>query len=64
MQKNLNKIAIRKQAGQGLVEYIILVALVALTALVATRNFGQKVRGKIAEMNRSLDRFEVPTGDR
>lgn len=63
MPRNL-KTTQERQAGQGLVEYIILVALVALTALVATRNFGQKVRGKIAEMNRSLDRFEVPTGDR
>ncbi len=38
----------RKQLGQGMTEYIIIVALIAVAAIGAFRFFGQTVRGQAA----------------
>ncbi len=38
------------QRGQGMVEYIIIVALIALAAIASFSYFGQSVRGQTAQM--------------
>lgn len=40
----------RKQAGQGMTEYIIIVALIALSAIAAFSYFGKSIRGQTAQM--------------
>ena len=48
MQKN------KKQRGQGMVEYIIIVALVAISAIAIFQIFGQVVRSQTAAMAKEL----------
>ncbi|HET7313105.1 hypothetical protein [Salinisphaera sp.] len=53
MQKNNPQamhLAGKRQAGQGMVEYIIIVALIALAAIGAFSYFGQAIRGQTAQM--------------
>lgn len=38
------------QAGQGMVEYIIIVALIALAAIAAFTYFGDVIRGQTVQM--------------
>lgn len=42
------------QAGQGMVEYIIIVALVALSAIAAFSYFGGAVRGQTVQMTQQV----------
>jgi Flp pilus assembly pilin Flp len=44
-----------KESGQGMIEYVILVALIGILAMVATENLGKKVRSKIGEINKAID---------
>ena len=44
-----------KEKGQSMVEYIILVALIALVAVSATKKLGVKIHSKINEVKRALD---------
>jgi len=44
----------RKQRGQGMTEYIIIVALVAIAAIAVYQLFGQVVRGQTAAVAREL----------
>jgi len=44
----MNKKSIRNRRGQGLVEYIVIVAAVALIALVSVSIFGHKVADQYA----------------
>lgn len=39
-----------RQRGQGMVEYIIIVALIALSAIAAFTYFGDTIRGQVAQM--------------
>ncbi len=43
------------ESGQGMIEYVILVALIGILAMVATENLGKKVRSKIGEINKAID---------
>lgn len=43
------------QKGQSLVEYIILVALVSLVTVTASRTLGQKINTKINEIKENID---------
>ena len=43
-----------KKKGQGMIEYIILVALVAVAAIGITELLGQTVRTKLAQITASL----------
>lgn len=45
----------RHQSGQSLVEYIILVALVALVTVSATKQLGTKINTKINEIKEKID---------
>jgi type IV pilus assembly protein PilA len=42
------KLAFRKQKGQGMTEYIIIVALIAVAAIAVTQLFGATVRNQMA----------------
>lgn len=44
----------RKQLGQGMTEYIIVVALVAIAAIAVYQLFGQVVRSQTAAMAKEL----------
>lgn len=43
-----------KQRGQGMVEYIVIVALVAISAIAVFQLFGQVVRSQTAAMAKEL----------
>jgi pilus assembly protein Flp/PilA len=54
---NMNKTHRRlrgRQAGQGMTEYIIIVALIAIAAIGAVTFFGGTVRGQVAGMAKEL----------
>ncbi|NLJ62068.1 MAG: hypothetical protein GX332_01985 [Alcaligenaceae bacterium] len=53
MQKPLQE-SQKKQLGQGMVEYIIIVALVAVAAIAVFQLFGQVVRSQTAAMAKEL----------
>ncbi|MCD0501634.1 hypothetical protein [Bordetella petrii] len=46
--------SISRQRGQGMVEYIIVVALIAVAAIAVYQLFGQVVRSQTAAMAREL----------
>jgi len=46
--KNINKQSFLRQAGQGMTEYIIIVALIAVAAIGVYSMFGQTIRGQVA----------------
>jgi len=52
----------RRKSGQGMVEYIILVALVAIAAIGITELLGQTVRTKLAEITASLQEKGTTVG--
>lgn len=43
-----NKGFFRKQKGQGMTEYIIIVALIAVAAIAVTQLFGATIRNQVA----------------
>ncbi len=43
-----------KQAGQGMTEYIIIVALIAVAAIAVTQLFGSTVRNQIAAISNEV----------
>lgn len=43
-----------KQLGQGMTEYIIIVALIAITAITVYNLFGDTVRGQVGNMAAEL----------
>lgn len=45
---------IANQAGQGMTEYIVIVALIAVAAIGTFRFFGQTARNQVAGMSREL----------
>lgn len=46
--------AYSRQRGQGMTEYIVIVALVAVAAIAVYQSFGQVVRSQTAAMAREL----------
>jgi Flp pilus assembly pilin Flp len=53
--ENLNKIEEQEnQKGASLVEYALLVALIAVVALAAISTFGTKVSTKFSQLNSSI----------
>lgn len=45
----------RNQKGQSIVEYVILVALVSLVCVSATKVLGSKINSKINEVRKKID---------
>lgn len=50
------------EAGQGMVEYIIIVALIALAGIAAFSLFGESVRGQTAQMAKQVAGVNDSTG--
>ncbi|HRL21702.1 MAG TPA: hypothetical protein PLP85_08050 [Alcaligenes sp.] len=44
----------RQQRGQGMVEYLVIVALVAVAAIAVYQSFGQVIRNQTAAMAKEL----------
>jgi pilus assembly protein Flp/PilA len=54
MFRNSSKLGFRKALGQGMTEYIIIVALIAIAAIGVYSFFGQTVRSQTAGMAKEL----------
>lgn len=54
MKRNNRIISGRLQRGQGMTEYIIIVALIAIAAIGVYTAFGKTVRGQMAVMTSEL----------
>jgi type IV pilus assembly protein PilA len=52
--KQLRQFVKRKQRGQGMTEYIIIVALIAIAGIVVFAAFGDVVKNQTASMAREL----------
>jgi Flp pilus assembly pilin Flp len=48
------KIASRQQKGQGMTEYIIIVALIAVAAIAVTQLFGATIRNQMAGISQEV----------
>lgn len=46
----------RNEAGQGLTEYLILVVLIAVISITATRSLGRTIKDKIQTARQHIDR--------
>jgi Flp pilus assembly pilin Flp len=46
---------LRDTRGAGMVEYIILVGVIAIFALVAFQKFGKSVQGKVQEQGETVE---------
>lgn len=44
----------KKQAGQGMTEYIIIVALIAVAAIAVTQLFGKTIRNQMAGISQEV----------
>lgn len=49
-----NKFSICKQLGQGMTEYIIIVALIAVAAIAVTQLFGATIRNQMAGISQEV----------
>jgi len=54
MQVTARRLSMRRQAGQGMTEYIIIVALIAIAAITVFAFFGDVVRNQVAGMASEL----------
>ena len=48
-----------RRSGQSLVEYIVLLALVAIIAVTVVTGLGQSSRGRVAQANEGLEEAAV-----
>lgn len=58
----MNRNSARGIRGQGMVEYIIIVALIALAGIAAFSFFGGAIRGQAAQMAQQVAGQNVTTG--
>ncbi|HAD47771.1 MAG: pilus assembly protein [Idiomarina sp.] len=49
-QTTVNRVSLRRIAGQGMTEYIIIVALIAVAAIGVYSLFGESIRNQVAGM--------------
>jgi pilus assembly protein Flp/PilA len=56
MKKRLHKVirGIRKQSGQSLVEYALILALIAVVAILVLQGLGSKVNNTLSSVNANL----------
>ena len=52
--KDQNQKTIRNQSGQGLVEYLIIVALIAVSSMIVMRSLGQTINVQFGNVINSL----------
>ncbi len=59
LKKILNKITsfLKNEEGQGMVEYIIIVVVIAIAAIVVFKLIGSKVRAKGVQIASSIQRL-------
>ncbi|MEO0128687.1 MAG: hypothetical protein ABIL02_00410 [candidate division WOR-3 bacterium] len=64
-KKIFNKVfwLIKDEEGQGMVEYIIIVIVIAIAALVAFRLLGRRVTHKASEAAQSIQNLGTPGGN-
>jgi pilus assembly protein Flp/PilA len=53
-QKRISKQILRSKKGQGLIEYLIIVALIAIAAMGIMRVMSQTVQAKFAKVTQTL----------
>lgn len=49
--------------GQGMTEYIIIVALIAIACLVMYKTFGGNVKGKVDEAGKAIESVQATTSE-
>ena len=54
MKKLMNWLK-NEESGQGMVEYALIIALIAVVVIVAVRTLGGTVRGQFEEINTELE---------
>lgn len=54
----------RRESGQGMTEYVVVVALVAVAAIAIVGLFGQQLRANFYAMTRALAGHESKTPDK
>jgi len=54
LERTMNFRTRARQLGQGMTEYIIIVALIAIAAIVVYNLFGDTVRGQVGDMAAEL----------
>lgn len=56
MKRRLQKVVrgIRKQSGQSLVEYALILALIAVVAILVLQGLGSKVNNTLSSVNANL----------
>ena len=56
MKKRLQKVirVVRKQSGQSLVEYALILALIAVVAILVLQGLGNKVNNTLSSVNANL----------
>ena len=59
---NITTQSVKKQKGQGMVEYIIIVALIAIAAIGVYSQFGKAIRGQMAGMTNELAGEDAKAG--
>ena len=52
----MKNVILRKRSGQGLVEYILIVALIAILVIAALKIFGKKVGKSFKESAETIER--------
>jgi Flp pilus assembly pilin Flp len=52
--------SLRREEGQGMTEYIIIVILIALAVLIAVRFLGGKVQEKTSEAGEKVGGLTIP----
>ena len=55
-----NRVFLRNQRGQGVMEYVIISSLVGIFCLVAMKQFGQSVQKRVERMQREIVKT-IPT---
>ncbi len=59
------KKVLKAQAGQGVLEYIILASLIGIFCLVAVKQFGEVIQSRIIDMRKHVvDKIELRQGGR
>jgi len=46
---------VKEESGQGLVEYVLIIALIAIICMAILRTLGQSADGKLQEINTEIN---------
>ena len=62
MKSLLHRLTTNRQGGQGMTEYIIIVALIAVAAIGVYSFFGQAIRGQMSGMTAEISGQKASAG--